>query len=117
MTSQIVSVVRSAYFHLKWIAQLHPYLDTGSLTTLVHVLVDLRLDSCNAFYVGLPLGLLWRLQWVQKVAASQWGQKIPPWHITLLIFLLPYKFQGDGINLQGRKWFGTSIYGRVPPSS
>lgn len=39
MDTQIVSVVCSACFHLSQIVQLHRYLDTGSLTTLVHALV------------------------------------------------------------------------------
>ena len=39
--TQVASVVCSAYFHLWRIAQLCPYLDVGSLTTLVHVLVIL----------------------------------------------------------------------------
>ena len=77
VTSQIASVVQSGYFHLMQIAQLHPYLDTGSLTMLVHVLVVLRLDYCNDLYLGLPLGLLQRLQQVQNVVArlSSWFRK------------------------------------------
>ena len=39
METQVSSVVRSTHFHLQWIAQLHPYLDVGALTTLVHALV------------------------------------------------------------------------------
>ena len=57
METQVVSVVRTAFFHLWRIAQLRPYLDTGVLTTLVHTLVISRLDHCNVLYVGLPLKL------------------------------------------------------------
>ena len=70
MGTQVVSVVRSAYFHLWQIAQLRPYLDVGSLTTLVHVLVISRLDHCNALYMGLPLRLMQKLQMVQNAAAT-----------------------------------------------
>ena len=70
METQVASVVRSAYFHLWWIAQLQPYLDGGALTTLVHALVISRLDHCNALYVGLPLRLMQKLQMVQNAAAS-----------------------------------------------
>ena len=62
-------MVHTTYFYLWRIAQLRPYLDVGALTTLVHVLVVLRLDYCNALYVGLPLRLVWKLQMVQNVAA------------------------------------------------
>ena len=69
MESQVVSVVRTAYFHLWWIVQLRPYLYVGSLTTLVHALVILRLDHCNALSMGLPLRLMWKLQMVQNAVA------------------------------------------------
>ena len=38
MESQVASVVRTTFFHLRQIAQLRPYLDVGTLTTLVHAL-------------------------------------------------------------------------------
>ena len=43
METQVTSMVNSAYFHLWQIAKLHPYLDGGALTTLVHMLVISRL--------------------------------------------------------------------------
>ena len=64
METEVVSLVCSAYFHLWRIAQLQPYLDGGALTTLIHSLVILRLDHCNALYVGLPLRLMRKLQMV-----------------------------------------------------
>ena len=62
-------MARSAHLHLWWIAQLCPYLDTGTLTTLVHALVVSRIDYCNARYVRLPLRLMRKLQVVQSMAA------------------------------------------------
>ena len=69
METQVSSVVRSAHFRLWRIAQLHPYLDVGMLTTLVHILVVSRLDYCNALSMGLPLRLTWKLQMVQNATA------------------------------------------------
>ena len=46
LTMETQVVVRSTYFHLWRIAQLHPYLDVGVLTTLVHALVVSRLHYC-----------------------------------------------------------------------
>ena len=66
MEIQVISVVWSTHFHLWWITQLRPYLDTGVLTTLVHVLVVSRIDYCNRLYVGLPLRLMHKLQKVQN---------------------------------------------------
>ena len=69
METQVVSVVHSTYFHLWRIVQLCPYLNVGSLTTLVHALVTSKLDYCKALYVGLPLRLMQKLQMVQNAAA------------------------------------------------
>ena len=69
MESQVTSVVHTAFFHLRRIAQLRSYLDVEALTTLVHALIISRLDHCNALYVGLPLRLLRKLQMVQNAAA------------------------------------------------
>ena len=44
MESQIMSVVHTTHCYLRQIAQRCPYLDTESLSTLVHALVVLRLD-------------------------------------------------------------------------
>ena len=48
MDTQVSAVVHSTHFHLWQIAQLHPYLDVGALTTLAQALVISRLDYCNA---------------------------------------------------------------------
>ena len=86
--SQIATVVCTAYFHLRQIGQLCPYLDIGSLTMPAHALVVSRLDYCNALYMGLPLVLSQRLQQVQNPTARQLnGMKrhkhIPPTLATL----------------------------------
>lgn len=44
MEPRVASVVYSTFSHLRQIAQLHPYLDTGSFTTLVQALVVSKLD-------------------------------------------------------------------------
>ena len=95
METQVVSVARSAYFHLWRIAQLRPYLDGESLTTLVHALVISRLDHCSALYVGLPLRLMRKLQMVQT---SKWGEKTPAYlphsgSPTLAAYSLPHRLQ------------------------
>ena len=82
METQVVSVVRTAYFHPWQIAQLHPFLDVAALTTLAHALVILRLDHCNALYVGLPLRLMRKLQMVQNAATRLLSGVKKHQHIT-----------------------------------
>ena len=67
METQVAPVIRTSYFHLRWIAQLCSYLYVGALTTLVHALIVLRLDYCNALCVGLHLRLMQKVQMVQNV--------------------------------------------------
>ena len=59
----------AAHFHLRRIAQLHPYLDVGALMTLIYALVISRIDYFSSLYVGLPLRLMQRLQMVQNLMA------------------------------------------------
>ena len=69
MTTQIDATARSAYYQLRLIHKLRPFLELEDLKTVVHVLVISRLDFCNALYVGLLLCLVQKLQLVQNMAA------------------------------------------------
>ena len=60
---------RSAYYQLWLIRQLRPFLESEDLKMVVHALVTLRLNFCNALHIGLPLCLVWKLQLVQNMAA------------------------------------------------
>ncbi|KAF7252275.1 Succinate dehydrogenase assembly factor 3, mitochondrial [Varanus komodoensis] len=68
LKAQVTAVARSAFFQLRLIHQLRPYLENDCLATVTHALVTSRLDFCNAFYVGLPLKMVWILQLVQNNA-------------------------------------------------
>ncbi|KAF7237429.1 Motile sperm domain-containing protein 1 [Varanus komodoensis] len=69
LEAQVTAVARSAFFQLRLIHQLRPYLENDCLATVTHALVTSRLDFCNALYVGLPLKTVWILQMVQNRAA------------------------------------------------
>ncbi|KAF7254239.1 hypothetical protein EYD10_01276 [Varanus komodoensis] len=66
LEAQVTAVVRSAFFQLRLIHQLHPYLENDCLATVTHALVTSRLDFCNALYMGLPLKTVRILQLVQN---------------------------------------------------
>ena len=68
--SLIANVSRSAFRHLSLIAHLQPYLDRGSLKTLVQALVLYRIDY---YYMGLPLRRTWRSLQVQRLCGRQIG--------------------------------------------
>ncbi|KAF7247075.1 putative RNA-directed DNA polymerase from transposon BS [Varanus komodoensis] len=69
LEAQVTAVARSAFFQLRLIHQLHPYLENDCLVTVTHALVTSRLDFCNELYMGLPLKTVWILQLVQNRAA------------------------------------------------
>ncbi|KAF7243052.1 putative RNA-directed DNA polymerase from transposon BS [Varanus komodoensis] len=69
LEAQVTAVARSAFFQLRLIHQLRPYLEYDCLATMTHALVTPRLDFCNALYVGLPLKTVRILQFVQNRAA------------------------------------------------
>ena len=126
MESQVASVVRTAFYHLRRIAQLRPYLEVGALTTLVHALVISRLDHCNALYVGLPLRLLRKLQVVQNAAARLLSGVKRYQHISptlAALHWLPIRFRIDfkvlmltykALNGLGPRYLAERLF---PPSS
>ncbi|KAF7243474.1 Far upstream element-binding protein 1 [Varanus komodoensis] len=69
LEAQVTEVARSAFFQLRLIHQLRPYLEYDCLVAVTHALVTSRLDFCNTLYVGLPLKTVRILQLVQNRAA------------------------------------------------
>ena len=69
MTAQIDVTARSAYYQLRLLRQLHPFLELEDLKTVVHMLGTSRLSFYNTLYIGLTLYLVRKLQLVQNMAA------------------------------------------------
>ncbi|XP_060542108.1 uncharacterized protein LOC132710271, partial [Pantherophis guttatus] len=70
LEEHMMAVARGAFYQVRLIRQLRPFLDQDFLCTVTQALVTSRLDYCNALYMGLPLGCTWRLQLVQNAAAQ-----------------------------------------------
>ncbi|XP_053138881.1 uncharacterized protein LOC128339283, partial [Hemicordylus capensis] len=79
---------RSAFYQLRLIRQLSPFLEISDLKTVVNLLVTSRLDFCNALYVGLPLYVVRKLQLVQNAAARLVSGSSRRDHITPLLMEL-----------------------------
>ena len=82
MAGQIL-LTDAAFFYLRQVQQLAPYLSAPDLATVIHATVTSRLDYCNSLYAGLPLNLLRKFQRVQNAAArvltgTRWGAHIIP---------------------------------------
>ena len=52
--SHIKSITKMAFFHLRNISRLRPYLFDSVTETLIHAFISSRLDYCNGVLYGLP---------------------------------------------------------------
>ena len=66
---QVAFLVKTCYFHLKKLGQIHPYLNKKVSNAIAVSLIHSRLDYCNSLLTGLPKCQLKRLQSVQNSAA------------------------------------------------
>lgn len=92
--SHVKSTTKSAFFHVKNIARLHPSLTDPE--TLIHVFVTSCLDDCNDVLFGVPSRTLDRLQSVHNPAArvltpTLIHRLLVRSHIPYKILLLIYK--------------------------
>ncbi|KAF7651000.1 hypothetical protein LDENG_00117560 [Lucifuga dentata] len=58
-----------AFFHLRNIAKVQPFLTQQDAEKLIHAFISSRLDYCNALFTCLPEKSVDRLQLIQSSAA------------------------------------------------
>lgn len=86
--SHIKLITKTAFFHLKTISRLHPFLSLTTAETLIHAFITSRLDYCNALLTGLPAKSINRLQYIQNSAARLLTHTRPWHHITPILHQL-----------------------------
>ena len=69
MLAQVNNMCKSAWFHLKRIGKIRPYLTKQSAEKLIHAFVTSKLDNLNCLLSGVPQGHLDKLRRVQYAAA------------------------------------------------
>ena len=69
MDTQIKSLCKATYFHLRNVSAIRNHLSSAAPEQLIHSLVSSRLDYCNSLLYGVPKYKIKYLQRVQNVAA------------------------------------------------
>ena len=69
MDKHISYVCQSAFYQLRRIAEIRPFLTRAAAENIIHALITSRLDFCNSLFAGLPSSAIKRLQAVQNAAA------------------------------------------------
>lgn len=68
LDSQIRTVIKSSFFQLRQLAKIKPVLLRQHFETVIHAFITIRLDYCNALYVGGSGSSVARLQMVENAA-------------------------------------------------
>ena len=82
MDSQINQVSKAAWFHLRNIGRIRPFLNNASTEKLVHAFISSKLDSNNGLLYGIPKNKIGRLQRVHNAAARLVTRTSKYEHIT-----------------------------------
>ena len=69
MEDFVNSTCRAAFFHLRNISHVRPYLDRATTEKVIHAFVTSRIDYCNSLLYGASVTLIKKLQRVQNMAA------------------------------------------------
>ncbi|XP_037548511.1 uncharacterized protein LOC119425058 [Nematolebias whitei] len=114
LDTQIKSVIKSSFFHLRQLAKVKPFLSQHHFQILIHAFITTRLDYCNSLYVGLSQSLLTRLQLVQNAAARLLTGTKKREHITPVLeslHWLPVRFR---INFKVLLFVFKCLHGLAP---
>jgi len=88
MNDHINHICKVAWYHLRQIGQIRPYLNAKATETLMHSFVSSRLDAFNGLLYGIPKQQLAKLQRIQNAAARIVSLTKRAEHITPILINL-----------------------------
>lgn len=80
--SHFNNITKVAFFHLRNIVRIRPFLSRPDAEKLIHAFITSRLDYCNSLFAGLPANSIKRLQYIQNSAARVLTHTSSRHHIT-----------------------------------
>ena len=85
MAKQAQHATKSAYFHLRRISKIRPYISKKACAAAIHSTVTSRLDYHNGLLLGAPKNITKRMQVAQNSAARLLTQTSKREHITPIL--------------------------------
>ncbi len=82
MDKQVNRITSGAFFHLRKVGKIRPFINTEAAKALVYAYITSKLDYCNSLLYGLPDFLISKLQYVQNTAARIITKTLKYDHIT-----------------------------------
>lgn len=74
-------LTKTAFFHLRNIARIRPFLSRPDAERLIHAFITSRLNFCNSLFGGLPTSSLRRLQYIKfRCVGSDTHIITPPYY-------------------------------------
>ncbi len=80
--SHFKNITKVAFFHLRNIARIRPFLSRPDAERLIHAFITSQLDYCNSLFGGLPASSVKRLQYIQNSASRVLTYTSSRHHIT-----------------------------------
>lgn len=85
LSSLVRNITKSAFYHLKNIARVRPFLSLANTETLIHAFITCRIYYFNALFFGLTKKNLFKLQLFQNSAAHVLTKTRKRAHIALIL--------------------------------
>ena len=101
MDRHISHICQTAYFQLRKVAAIRPFLTHAAAETLIHSLITSRLDFCNSLLAGLPSSSLNRLQGCPKCCRTIANEEEKVWSYHTHIDGTPLATSQEKDTIQG----------------
>uniref|UniRef100_A0A8C1P909 Reverse transcriptase domain-containing protein n=1 Tax=Cyprinus carpio TaxID=7962 RepID=A0A8C1P909_CYPCA len=112
--SQVKSVVRTCFFHLRNIAKVRSMVSKKEMEMLVHAFISSRLDYCNVLYTCLNKSSIDQLQVVQNAAARLLTRTSRRSHITPVLKALHWLPVGYRVHFKILVITFRALHGQAP---